>query len=171
MTSLYADVWGDYWGYFSFTSQYLDIGRNQLQIGSYFANVNKLSVFTTTVAITCFFLANRKFKNHFVIKYISFSVLFSLLGYLWFTISYPEPAGDTVKATYIIQMFHLIIFSSSLYLESIKRKSRNYTRVYLYYSSLYMFIIFKHIFHIFHQTLFLAYNFLEKLKKLRNLLY
>lgn len=140
VTSLYADVWGDYWGYFSFTSQYLDIGRNQHEIGSYFANVNKLSVFTTTVAITCFFLANRKFKNHFVIKYISFSVLFSLLGYLWFTISYPEPAGDTVKATYIIQMFHLIIFSSSLYLESIKKeKPQLYKSVLVLLFSIYVY--------------------------------
>ena len=140
ITTLYADVWGDYWGYFSFTSQYLDIGRNQLEIGSYFAKVNILSLITTTVALTCFFLANRKFKNHFVIKYISFSVLFSLLGYLWFTISFPEPSGDTVKATYIIQMFHLIIFSSSLYLESIKNeKPKLYNSVLVILFSIYVF--------------------------------
>ena len=128
ITSLYADVWGDYWGYFSFTSQYLDIGRDQIEIGAYFANVNKISIITTSVILSCFFLANRKYKNHFVIKYISFSVLFSILGYLWFTISYPEPTGDTVKATYIIQVFHLIIFSSSIYLESIKNKKQTLYR-------------------------------------------
>ena len=29
ITTLYSDLWGDYWGYFTFTSLYLDIGRNQ----------------------------------------------------------------------------------------------------------------------------------------------
>ena len=32
---LYSDLWGDYWGYFSFTSRSLDTGRNQLFIGDY----------------------------------------------------------------------------------------------------------------------------------------
>ena len=41
---LYSDLWGDYWGYFSFTSGYLDIGRNQLAIGDYFARVNIISI-------------------------------------------------------------------------------------------------------------------------------
>ena len=34
---LYADTWGDYWGYFVFTSTKLDLGRNQDLIGSYLA--------------------------------------------------------------------------------------------------------------------------------------
>ena len=35
LTILYSDLWGDYWGYFSFTSRYLDIGRDQLMIGDF----------------------------------------------------------------------------------------------------------------------------------------
>ena len=32
ITTLYADLWGDYWGYFSFTSKYLNIGKTSLKL-------------------------------------------------------------------------------------------------------------------------------------------
>jgi hypothetical protein len=124
LTTLYADLWGDYWGFFSFTSKYLNIGRNQLSIGSYLGNVNKLAVFSTFIILLFYILSNRNNKGEFVVKYVSFSVLFSLFGYLWFVISYPESTGDTVKASYMIQIFHLIVFSASLYFESIKSKNK-----------------------------------------------
>ena len=123
ITTLYADLWGDYWGYFSFTSKYLNIGRNQLEVGSYFGNINFISLLPSFTFLVFFFFANKLFKSNFVIKYVSFSVLISFLGYLWFAISYPEPGGDTIKATYIIQLFHLIVFSSSIYMETIKKKN------------------------------------------------
>ena len=57
LTILYSDLWGDYWGYFSFTSRYLDIGRDQLIIGDYLGRVNILSLFTSMIIITfCFLL-------------------------------------------------------------------------------------------------------------------
>lgn len=124
LSTLYADLWGDYWGYFSFTSQYLSIGRDQLSIGSYLGNVNKLAVFSTVIILLFYILTNLYNRGEFVVKYISFSVWFSLFGYLWFVISYPESTGDTVKASYIIQIFHLIVFSASLYFESIKSKNK-----------------------------------------------
>ena len=37
---LYSDLWGDYWGYFTFTSRFLNDGRNQLNIGDYLVRVN-----------------------------------------------------------------------------------------------------------------------------------
>jgi len=123
LTTLYADLWGDYWGYFSFTSQYLNIGRSQLSIGTYLGNVNKLAVFSTIIILLFYILSNRLNKKEFIIKYVSFSVLFSLFGYLWFVITYPESTGDTIKASYIIQIFHLIVFSATLYFESIKSKN------------------------------------------------
>ena len=123
LTSLYADTWGDYWGYFSFTSQYLDIGRNQLNIGSYFGRVNLLSLFTTFVIIY-FYLKTKKQgeSNNALISYINLSIIFTLVGYLWFVISYPEPSGDTVKATYILQFFYLAIFLASISLEKLKKE-------------------------------------------------
>lgn len=121
ITSFYADVWTDYWGYFSFTSQYLNIGRNQLNIGNYFAKVNVLSVVTTFLIIHFWRNANIFFKTHPIIKLINYTIFVNVIGFLWFVISYPEPAGDTVKAAYMIQILYLIVFISSLGLEKLKR--------------------------------------------------
>ena len=124
ITSLYADTWGDYWGYFSFTSQYLDVGRNQLNIGSYFGKVNLLSLFTTSVIVYFYLKAKKQGKlNRIIISYINFSLIITIIGYLWFVISYPEPAGDTVKASYILQFFYLVIFLASIGLEQLKKEN------------------------------------------------
>ena len=44
---LYSDLWGDYWGYFSFTSRDLSSGRNQEFIGNYLGRVNTFSLLPT----------------------------------------------------------------------------------------------------------------------------
>ena len=118
---LYSDLWGDYWGYFTFTSRYLNIGRNQDIIGDYLARVNLISIIPS-ILIILFFLKGRNFqKFNEVHKYLSYSVLFSVFGYLWFTIKYPmPPTGDTIKTTYIIQLFYLLVFGASIYLEKLK---------------------------------------------------
>ena len=120
-------MWGDYWGYFSFTSRSLDTGRNQLLIGDYLARVNivsllLLSFFLYSIVNFVFDFVKNKidYKDSFNF-YIFISIIFSLLGYLWFLIKYPElKTGDTIKATYIIQMFHLIVFISAQQLIKIK---------------------------------------------------
>ena len=120
ITTLYADLWGDYWGYFSFTSRFLDIGRNQLAMGDYFAIVNILSVFTTLAFVLFCYLTYKKFKESYLIKYLMLGIFFSFFGYLVFSISFPNPSGDTIKSTYIIQLFSLIVFTSSIYFEKLK---------------------------------------------------
>ena len=128
---LYSDLWGDYWGYFTFTSRALDIGRNQLLIGDYLARVNIFSLIPTLILIIGFKRSFRYFKqrqtndkNYFII-YIIFSVLVSFFGFMWFLISYPEPSGDTNKATYIIQLFHLLGLLGVVYLEKLKEINKN----------------------------------------------
>ena len=55
---------------------------------------------------------------------IQLGVAVTFVGYLWFLIKYPErPSGDTIKATYIIQAFHLLAFLGLDYIEKIKEKS------------------------------------------------
>ena len=120
ITTLYADLWGDYWGYFSFTSRFLDIGRNQLAMGDYFAIVNIFSIFTTLVFGLFCYLTYKLFKESYLIKYLMLSIFFSFFGYLFFTISFPNPSGDTIKSTYIVQLFSLIVFTSSIYFEKLK---------------------------------------------------
>ena len=123
---LYSDLWGDYWGYFAFTSRALDIGRNQLLIGDYLARVNIASLIPTLLMIlgikNSFSFSKKSNKQYvtFFVSYVSISILVSFIGFLWFLISYPESSGDTNKATYIIHLFHLIGILSIIYLNKMK---------------------------------------------------
>ena len=121
---LYSDTWGDYWGYFSFTSRFLEIGRDQDNIGAYLGRVNFLSIFTTTFIVFGCYKVFRKYKKNDFINYIKFAIIFSLIGYFWFVFSYPvSNSGDTIKASYIIQMLNLMIFIGAIYLDEIKSKT------------------------------------------------
>jgi hypothetical protein len=117
---LYSDLWGDYWGYFTFTSRFLDVGRDQALIGDYLARVNIVSLLTTLIIFILCFLTVRLFKNNYFIKYIKISTLTSIFGYLIFTISFPEGNGDTIKASYIIQLFNLLVLLASIYFYKLK---------------------------------------------------
>ena len=120
---IYSDLWGDYWGYFIFTSRFLDIGRNQPNIGDYLARVNLISIVTTIVLVSFCYLTYRNYKSNFIIKYINLAIIISIVGYFLFTIIYPTSTGDTIKATYIIQVFHLMAFIGSIHLNDLKKTS------------------------------------------------
>ena len=125
---LYSDLWGDYWGYFVFTSRFLDVGRDQLLIGDYLARVNIISLVPTFLILFGFYKISKKYKKDTFIRYISISTAVSFFGYLWFLISYPAlPTGDTIKATYIVQVFNLIVFLFALWLDQYKKV--NYGRI------------------------------------------
>jgi hypothetical protein len=118
---LYSDLWGDYWGYFLFTSRFLDIGRNQLVIGDYLARVNIVSFVPSFLILFGFYKITKKYKKDIFIRYISLSIMFSFFGYLWFLISYPSlPNGDTIKATYMVQIFNLSVFLFALWINQYK---------------------------------------------------
>ena len=124
---LYSDTWGDYWGYFSFTSRFLEIGRDQNNIGAYLGRVNFLSIFTTIFIVFGCYKVFKKYKKNDFINYVKYSIIFSLIGYFWFVFSYPvSNSGDTIKASYIIQMLNLMIFIGAIYLDEIRSK-RNKT--------------------------------------------
>ncbi len=143
---LYADLWGDYWGYFTFTSRALDVGRNQLFIGDYLARVNIVSIFPTIFLLFGLRIGYRsliekikKPEDYFLI-YVFFAVLTSFFGYLWFLISYPVlPTGDTNKATYIIHLFHLLGILGIVYLDKIREKN---LRHYIYIVGVLIFVFF-----------------------------
>ncbi len=121
---LYSDLWGDYWGYFTFTSRFLNDGRNQLSIGDYLARVNLVSIITTFIIVIFCYQAYKKYKSNFIIQYVNLAWIASLIGYLLFTISYPNSTGDTIKSTYIIQAFHLMVFLASIYFYELKRVNK-----------------------------------------------
>ena len=132
---LYSDVWGDYWGYFVFTSRFLDIGRDQALLGDYLARVNIVSLLPTFLILFGFYKISKKYKKDTFIRYISISIALSFFGYLWFLISYPSlPTGDSIKATYIVQVFNLIVFLFALWLD--QHKNVNYKRYLLIISVL-----------------------------------
>ena len=118
---LYSDLWGDYWGYFSFTSRFLDIGREQSSIGDYLARVNIVSIITSIIIIIFCYFSYKKYKSTLLVKYINLAFLTSIFGYLLFAIAYPNSTGDTIKSTYIIQAFHLIVFLASIYFNDLKK--------------------------------------------------
>lgn len=124
---LYSDLWGDYWGYFSFTSRSLSLGRNQANIGDYLARVNLISLIPTFLYLygfkeSCKSLKKLKITNSLDLlnSYIVFAIIVSFFGYLWFLISFPSTSGDTNKATYIIQLFHLLGLCGALSIEKLK---------------------------------------------------
>ncbi len=124
---LYSDLWGDYWGYFSFTSKSLLTGRNQANIGDYLARVNLVSLIPTFVFAYGFKKSLKSVNKSktdnldFLNKYLVFAVFVSFFGYLWFLISFPNPSGDTNKAAYIIHLFHLLGLCSALAIEKLKK--------------------------------------------------
>ena len=121
---IYSDLWGDYWGYFTFTSRFLNDGRNQLNIGDYLARVNIVSIITTLIIICFCYLTYKKYKSNFIIQYINLAWIISFTGYLIFTIAFPNSTGDTIKSTYIIQAFHLMVFLASIYFYDLKRLNK-----------------------------------------------
>ena len=48
---------------------------------------------------------------------------------MWFLLSIYEPTGDTIKATYLIQAFHLIAFVASIYLNKLKISKPNLYKI------------------------------------------
>jgi len=113
---LYSDLWGDYWGYFTFTSKYLDIGLDQNSIGAYLSRVNIVSLILTFIILISYKQGLKKFNSYFLIRYIKYAVFFSFFGFLFFSVNYVTSTGDVIKASYIIQLFHLIVFVASLYI-------------------------------------------------------
>jgi len=134
---LYSDLWGDYWGYFSFTSRYSELGRGQNNIISYLGRVNLISLISTVILISFCFITAKNYKKNLFISYINLAILFSFFGYLWFCISYPNigGGGDNIKAVYMTQLFNLLAFSSSLHLhklQSINKKYYNFLVILLF---------------------------------------
>lgn len=126
---LYSSLWGDYWGYFSFTSNALSTGRNQLLIGDYLARVNIISILPTFFLLAGLKIGFKalvtKNKNNIEIfnSLIFISILFSFFGYFVFVLKYPSYNGNTIKAVYIIQLFHLMSFLGAHYIKNLKEKN------------------------------------------------
>ena len=127
----FTQICGVITGIFCVYSRCSYFWKKSINYWDYLARVNIVSIL-----ITIFFIfvigkslkyINIKNGSNIFISYVSLSIFISFGGYLWFLIKYPAlDSGDTIKATYMIQAFHLIGVLAILYLEKLKQK--NFTR-------------------------------------------
>lgn len=148
---LYAETWGDYWGYFvvygidrrdgavlsglaldramgqSGPPAWLD--TNIVEMSRHLGRVNLVSLIPTAIGLLAFLAVMVTWSRSkrvqragharapapavtvavAVERFVALGILTTLAGYLWFVRSYPSfGGGDTVKATYILQIFPLV---------------------------------------------------------------
>lgn len=118
---LYSETWGDYFGYFLITHAKGGLEANY-EIVPYLGRVNLLALLPTFLfvfGIFYFFVIFKKLNINQKIIYLTFllCVSFMWIGYMWFVIKYPNYSkGDTIKATFILQLIQLLPFFGSIFL-------------------------------------------------------
>jgi hypothetical protein len=129
----YSDIWGDYWCYFTcIRPDELLWEDNREQISPYLGRVNLVSVLPTALLLGGFVLGGITFSKTLFnreidpeplfISFLFIASLSSMIGYLWFVISYPtEGASSTVKATYMIHAFLFAAVMAGILLEKIRQ--------------------------------------------------
>jgi hypothetical protein len=107
---------------------------NRYEIGKYLGRVNIVSLFPSLLLFAGVILGTIYFIK-FAIKNLPndgmamsslpyLAVVTSFAGFFWYLIMYPMPGkGDTIKATYIIQIFPFIAILAGELLEIIKKSS------------------------------------------------
>ncbi len=143
----YSETWGDYWNYFTVTGQIPGEGfkldeSNRQSIKRYLGRVNLASTIPSAVYLlgmglggVYFVRTLRRNAMRGGDKDLAFTlfliiVLVSLGGYLWFLVSYPRPEnGDTIKATYMLQIFPFIALLAGEFLRWLENKNRLIFRV------------------------------------------
>lgn len=91
---------------------------NRFKIAPYLGRVNLISILPSIIALVSFgwacgtsilrMLTCRLDYMTLIVILIVAMIIATLTGYLWFLIQYPSLDGDTIKATYILQIFPLI---------------------------------------------------------------
>jgi 4-amino-4-deoxy-L-arabinose transferase-like glycosyltransferase len=91
---------------------------NRFEISGYLGRVNLVSLPVTAFAILSLLwggLKSLRRPDHgkrvslqIPVAFLTTIIVSSILGYFWFLIRYPSPDGDTIKATYMIQIFPFV---------------------------------------------------------------
>ena len=125
----YTELWGDYEGYF-ITYRYEVQPDYLLQ---YLGRVNAISLFPTALLLAGMGVGAIRFRKaifsaHAEPSVMAYSLLFacivsSLAGYMWFLIRYPSDQGDTIKASYMLQILPLIAVLGAEFLVTIRNRS------------------------------------------------
>ena len=107
---------------------------NRSSMGVYLGRVNLVSILPTLLAVFGFcsgliafcytLLQKRPSTENISYSFFMLLILSSILGYLWFHLQYPVPGeGDTIKATYMLQIFPFVALLVGGVMQRIRRIS------------------------------------------------
>ena len=134
----HAETYGDYWGYFLVKQQFWNevVVHNREQIKGYLGRACLLGLLPSAVLVAALLLGlgalgpllRRRLPDDELgppatAALLALAVVVSWLGYLWFLISYPNLGkGDTIKASYLLQLFPLLALLGGLLLERLRSR-------------------------------------------------
>ena len=127
----YSDVWGDYWGFFTYHQQILGYEDNSATVVPYLGQVNLFSVIPSALlvlgmvwGILQLFRRNIALTpEDLSLALITLIAVTSLAGFMWFVISYYPADASVIKASYVIQFFIALLFPAAGFLETLRAKS------------------------------------------------
>jgi hypothetical protein len=110
LPTLYSEIWGDYFGYFAWTTTASGLapvpldstGRRELEAQNVLGFVPTLVAIGGVLALLCGSMRKRaRFPDPGVLVVALLPVV-GLLGFLVFTVTYPSGDGDVLKAAYLL---------------------------------------------------------------------
>lgn len=116
---------------------------NYEKIGTYLGRVNLVAIFPSALALLSIVFTGmgvlRRSRidpivthQRVVYSFLLLIISTSLAGYFWFLIMYPDIGkGDTIKATYMLQIFPFVAILVGVFMEYIKRRTRFFYRLIL----------------------------------------
>ncbi len=157
--TLYSEVWGDYWCYLAVygldtrTGTYLNgyrlneilrtgdrppwLETNYEAMGAYLGRVNLVSLFPSLLMVAALGRAAVRLgrgtltpvrREAYILLLLAIAT--TAAGYFWFLIMYPSyDKGDTIKATYILQLFPAVAVLTGEYLASLRDRFPRLSRL------------------------------------------
>jgi hypothetical protein len=112
------------------------IETNYKSFGAYLGRVNLISTFPSALALVSLVIAlmgilrghgnnQLKARQREIYSFLLLAICTTMVGYFWFLIMYPNiEQGDTIKATYVLQIFPFIAILVGIFIGKIKKRSR-----------------------------------------------
>ncbi len=107
---------------------------NYETIGEYLGRVNLISTFPSVLVLISLVMVvigilQRRCNNPLITgrreiyAFLMLAIITTIVGYFWFLVMYPNIGkGDTIKATYVLQVFPLIAIIVGILLEHVKKR-------------------------------------------------
>jgi hypothetical protein len=100
LPTTYSDLWGDYFGVFGWRAPYSPTSRQEHEL----RQQTELGLLPTILAVGgCVALTATALRRRIpALLPAALLPVLGVLGYLYFTVSYPTPDGDVLKASYML---------------------------------------------------------------------